>query len=1242
MSAPHQISVRFVGDRVRLTLGGDTREISLADHGRWIIDGVCFENVHLAAAKVVRDDGEPDPLPLVFGEYFLLAPLGKGSFGEVFAAWDPVCRERIAVKVLHRLDAWSLQDFKNEFRRLVIFTEEGLCAPEELVCAGSRSALVMRLIAGREISEVLREAAGERGAIADSSRLRDLIISFVTALAHLHSGGLMHMDLKPGNVLVNADDRVRLLDFGLSRLRREASAGANISGSPLYMAPEQLLRRPPTPAVDLYALGTLLFMALTGVHPFENAMPDRVFARLSESAPPLSKLRPGIPKIWSQIVDGLLEHSPERRLDLSALHRLLGISPPPVVAARTIVGRSRELGVLRDCWRQVCDAVPSLMLITGEPGVGKSELLRSFCDELVGDGAAVVWGSCYESESLPYKTVDVLVEGLVELLDGDPERRLAARSLPGLGRLAQVAPALASVGGMRGEEVDDVGLGSRGEGLAALVSLVAERTPLVLVIDDAQWGDADSADLLAPLLTSPNLRRVMIVFSQRTRVWETSPFGRALESQIAKGLPCALTRLELEALASTEAKSWLRSRLPPEIGEEQVVEALRLAKGRPDLLGAYARLLIEGRGLPGEHKLLERWLADLEGDVRRFVDTVAIAGAPIELSAVIRASGQAAPSRRVLRFLRSRRVLMFDHRGGCRRVSIAHGGMQETLLERVEPESRRVCYSALADVLLATGAREPGRIAHYLHRAGRFARAQELGLRGADEADRAGAFSQVADLLRLVLYTGCSEPGERARVEGRRAEALAAAGRGLEAGEIYLKLAGDTASLVESRELRRRAVEAWLTVGEVERGLRLLGPLLKELRLPKLRRGRRGLPGMVLRLIRLLTGARRLVFSNVEDPRAAERADTCWVGIKGLIFVDAGLAMPLMIDGLVHAAASGSRVRFGRAMGLVAATLGDIPGLRKCTASWLDTIQGWSSQEPYLAATLPLWQSIRAQAQGDLICARQHGLLALERLRAIKDASWERVQAASCAARALRNQGELVACAELSRAQLRSAERRGDRYGQVLFRLVPIQPVIARGGLDEARTALGWISERWLRGSYTVQSFYVMVEHGYADLYEGNPQAAASRWLAGRWAYRRSGAHLVSFSRIERRILEGRIGLALGARHGGLMAVEKIVAKLRGEGTPEALGNSELMDAALAASAGERGRAEAALHRAIDAFDLAGILMVREAACLRLAELGGDVEGARDALAQMRRLGAGEPERWAQVVAPGFAACRSG
>ena len=1242
MPAPDQICVSFVKERVRLTSAGETREVSEAEHLRWVLDGARFEQMRAQAPEVVSEDRGPKPLPLVFGEYYLLAPIGRGCFGEVFAAWDPVCRERVAVKVLHRSDAWSLQDFKNEFRRLVNLHEEGLCAPEELVCADTRAALVMRLIAGREIDSVFAEAGGQRGAIADSERLRGLVVSFATALAHLHSGGLMHMDLKPGNVLVNADDQVLLLDFGLSRLRRQVSAGANISGSPLYMAPEQLLRKAPTPAVDLYALGVLLFTALTGVHPFEGAVPDRVFARLYEPAPSLAKRRPGVEKLWSQIVDGLLEHTPERRLGVSTLLRLLDAERPQVVAARTLVGRSRELEVLHACWEQVCDAVPSLVLVAGEPGVGKSELVRSFCDELRADHA-VVWGPCYESESFPYKTVDVLVEGLVGLIEGDEERRSEVRKLPGIERLAQVAPALAFVSaGVPVAELGDAALGCRGEAFAALVSLVAERTPLCLVIDDAQWGDADSADLLAPLLTSPNLRRVMIVFSHRTRVWEMSPFGRALESQIAKGLPCALTRLELQVLASSEAESWLRSRLPPEIDEQQRAQALSRAKGRPDLLAAYARLLVEGRGVPGEQDLLEHWLADLGSDVRCFVDTVAIAGAPIELSAVIRASGRDAPSRRVLRFLRWRRVLMFDHRGGRRRISIAHSRMQETLLERVGPQSLRACYSDLADVLLFDGAREPARIAHYLHRAGRLAEAEELGRRGAAEAEKAGAFTQVADSLRLVLYTGCSDPEERARVEERRAQALAAAGRGLEAGEIYLQLAGERASPVESRELRRHAVEAWLTGGEVERGLQVLGPLLRELRLPRLRRGRRGFLRAAMLVLRLILGARRLQLSPVEDPRAGERADTCWVGIKGLIFVDTGLAMPLMIDGLVAAAQSGSRLRFGRAMGLVAAMLGDLPGLRGSTADWLDTIETWSPEEPYLAATLPLWRSIRAQAQGDLICAREHGLLALERLAAIKDASWERVQAASCAARALRNQGEFVACAELSRAQLRSAERRGDRYAQALFRLLPIQPVIARGGLGEARTALRWISEHWMRGSYTVQSFYIMVERGYADLYEGNPRAAASRWLAGRWAYRRSGAHLISFSRIERRILEGRIGLALGVRDGGLMAVEKIVAKLRGEGTLEALGNSELMDAALAAGTGESKRAEAALHRAIDAFSAAGILMEREAARFRLAELCGDAEEARDAQAQMRRLGAGSPERWAQVIAPGFAARHSG
>jgi len=1251
---PSEVDVIFHDDRVCLLLDGGLCELSYAEHERWIVDGDALEEVFEAGSSerelvdLAGSSTSAHRLPLAVGEHLLLRPLGRGSFGEVFAAWDPVCGEQVAVKVLRRLDPWSLQAFKNEFRRIVsLAAVDGLVVPEELVEVRGRSALVMRLVGGREIDVALREAAGAQGPLADQDRLRELATELLRTLVALHSSGIIHMDLKPGNIRVDDDGRVCLLDFGLSRLRRRGQPETHFAGSPLYIAPEQLLRQPPTGAVDLYALGIMLYTALTGEHPFQGSR-DPMIARLEEPAPSLMKRRPEAGKLWAKIVAGLLHDRPAQRLGAEELLALLGARPPKSAVRPSLIGRERELAALRAEWRIVCEEVPSLVVLGGEPGVGKTELVRVFGDELATEGsAALVWGACYESETVPYKTVDVLVEGLVDLLLGDAQRLAVARGLPGLARLAQVAPALAVVLSVSPEEenaeeeqergVEPAMTGSRGEGFAALVSLVAERKPLLLVIDDAQWGDADSADLLAPLLTSPTLRRVMIIFTVRAQEWETSPFGRALESQIAKGLPCEFSRREVGRLGAAPARDLLRARAPGAVDEESITTVLGLAAGSPYLLEAYAQLLTEERGIAGVRggDVIGHRLAELSDDERHLIDAIAVTGAPLELSIVLAAAGGKAPSRRTLAKLRAARVLAFDHRGGERRVAIAHGLIREGVLQRIAPEEVRLLHFDLAQALLSRGARDPGRIAHHLYSAGRCAEARALGLRGAEEAERAGAYAQLADLLGLVLEAGREENREREHIKLRRAKALAAAGRGGEAGELYATFVG--ADPFEGRALRRAAVEAWLNVGQVERGLEVFQPLLRELRMPKLRGGVVGFSRLVRGLGKVAVQGGRLRLATQENRREAERADTCWVGVKGLSMVEPVYALNLMIDGLFHAAASGSRLRLGRAMGLLVAFLGDAPGLRRNVPRWLGMIEEWSADEPYLAATLPLWRSFRAHSEGEPRRAREEGERAMGLLGPLQEASWERVQAASCTVRALRNLGEYVACAALSRAQLRKAGRSGDLYAQVLFRLTPLLAVSARGGLREARTACDWIRERWLPDRYTVQTFYVMVERCYCDLYEGDPSAASDRLRRGRWPYLRSGGELISFSRIEWRIIQGRVGLALdGTPARRLMSVAKVIAQLHATKTPEAVGNAELMAAALAARRGDRSAALAALQRAIQAFDSVGIAMEREVARLRSAELLGDEAAVEDALVRIRRLGAREPERWARIVAPGF------
>lgn len=256
----------------------------------------------------------------VVGGYKLLALLGVGGMGLVFKARRVGFKKPLAVKVLHPRRA-------NDEKLARLFVEQAQAAARLFhpnlvnVLAAGRDPLgcyyAMDLVEGPSAARVVSRLGSLR-----PQEAVELLIQTATALAHIHDHGLVHADVKPGNLLLAPDGTAKLGDLALARSAASAPRAADflpdgrecVWGTPAYMSPEVATGQPPTPASDLYSLGATLFHLLAGKPPFTGATTDELLARhLSEPLPDLRELLPGLAPAIPPMVERLMAKRPERR-----------------------------------------------------------------------------------------------------------------------------------------------------------------------------------------------------------------------------------------------------------------------------------------------------------------------------------------------------------------------------------------------------------------------------------------------------------------------------------------------------------------------------------------------------------------------------------------------------------------------------------------------------------------------------------------------------------------------------------------------------------------------------------------------------------------------------------------------------------------------------------------------------------------------------------------------------------------
>ncbi|MBN1994788.1 MAG: protein kinase [Anaerolineae bacterium] len=260
-------------------------------------------------------------LPVVFNDrYQLVKKIGEGGLAEVYQAQDMSLGRMVAVKVLrpqYTRDPGFLVNFHREAQNAARLSDSYIVAVYDFGQAKSRPYIVMEWVAGSD----LRTAIAEQGAIPVNQAVT-YAIQICSAVGAAHRAGIVHGDLKPGNILLTPTNQAKVTDFGLARALGESTMeeGEVVWGTPAYFAPEQASGDRALPATDVYAIGIILYEMLTGRVPFVG-VDDQDVARkqIYEAHIPVDRLDPIIPEPLARIVDAAMAKNPNERF-LTADH----------------------------------------------------------------------------------------------------------------------------------------------------------------------------------------------------------------------------------------------------------------------------------------------------------------------------------------------------------------------------------------------------------------------------------------------------------------------------------------------------------------------------------------------------------------------------------------------------------------------------------------------------------------------------------------------------------------------------------------------------------------------------------------------------------------------------------------------------------------------------------------------------------------------------------------------------------
>jgi len=1241
--------------------------------------------------------------------YRVLGRLGEGGQGWVYRVFDAKREMELALKRVKRLGGQGLYELKREYRirqgihhpGLVRLVDLHVPPPED---PDDNAFFTMEIVVGTDFLRWLwkgtsrpqefRPTQVPQGPTTDPSdgleptesdplgagspmptgpdaegfeaRLRSGFGQLVEALDALHRQGVHHRDVKPANTFVTDEDRVVLVDFGLSSRipswERPERHGLRPAGTVDYMAPEQARNHPPTPAVDLYAVGAMLFQALTGRLPFRGTPKHILEWKQQNDAPHPLSLSPEVPRDLAELARDLLERDPQRRPRAEeVLDRLSGhtqsfgefgpddetgevnvtlplIQPPGRVA---FVGRGGEIATMRRAWERAATTERlQVVHVVGESGIGKTATVGEFLTWVRRDQKALVFqGRCRLHESVPYKALDAVVDGVgarlarvrPDAVDALlPEHRWElTRIFPVLGRLKSFADVRAP-----DHEPEPAVVRERGvRALRILLERLSRIRPFVAWIDDLQWTDRDSLDVLKELVRGAEAPQAVLVLSYRAedRDGEALRAVRALDGLRVEDEH--VHEVHLGALADAEllelAGSVLDAHQPD--FSKRAEEIIRDCGGSPFFAGQlalHASAAAEDGSEISLGNVVLRRIESLPPTPRKLLDFVSVLGRTTSEEFVLQAAGASAGDELLLAELADSRLLRRTSSGAGAAVAPYHDKLTESVLGALAANDRRSIHRSIAESLEGRPTLDLESLYRHWRGADDRGKAGGYAAQAGDRAAETLAFDRASVLYERALDL-LGDDVDRASLLRKLADALANRGRGEEAGRRYEEAAvaaGEGgAPRLEVLRVRRWAAEQYLQAGAYERGMEIFRAVLGEL---KVRVPRRPLLVSVFgRLWAALRGLRHRDLSEADvQEETRHRLDALWGAGTRLAPINHGLADSLGVLYLLEAMRGGDRLRVARGILNESVWNAGIGGPMLVRRYWKLMARGRAlaatSNEPYDRGFVMHTEGLAAWHRGDWARSAR---LCNECTRIFRDATtgtawevdWTRLYALS----ARMYLGDVEGVARDLEATHEGALARGDVLAANNFRLGVAS--IARlliGDVDAALDLAERARRTWPTGTYHSQRYQYVLFMTQAALFRGRPWEAWSL-IDEAWP-RLKAAHFLDLEvpRVELAHLRGRAALAAAAsptREAGagrpgkarlLRSAASAARTVAGSSTPPAAPLASLLRASIAKIKGRPAAGvDHALAEAEVGFEAASMALYREVtAAVRVARRTGE------------------------------------
>ncbi len=814
-SIVHEASQRDAATRRAWLEGACHGDPALLAEATALLSDAPVDTRAVMPAELRRVAGPADlPAGATLGRYRIRGEIGRGGMGVVYEAEDVTTGRVVAVKVIlpHLLALPSMRErFGREARLGAVVAHDNVVRTLDLgearVGDHSLHYLVMERVHGRTLRRLLEEL----GTVPEAL-LREIAVQAARGLAALHAVGVVHRDVKPENILLADDRRVRIMDLGVAKVAGGSSGAltqeGQFIGSFRYASPEQCEGREIGPSADLYALGVVLYELAVGRAPFEGDDAVTLLRAHVEVRPaPVAERNPRVSDFLSDVIETLLEKRPERRFrtarDLETVlaegeaggwwrsRRRSRSSPrsrPADGPATPLIGRDAERKALFDAWRSARRSEGRVALVFGDAGIGKTRLLRELVDAVSGEDARIL-----RSDVGPIGDSSALREPVLAALPtGEPEAELGRRlDLP-----APLATAFLAF--LRGrpapEGVERLAPGVA-EGLLARLALsFADDAPLLWVVDDVHFADAETRRALLYVARALAGRRALLVVSAQPTV--DAAFAAALgllpsfaRIDVERLSDDEIVRLSTQLVGGTTIGARLGRTLAPRVDGVPfyLVEMVRELERRGHLVRDASGALREGAALAtfdvpsALRDLLRSRLSGLSLEERAVLDAAAVEGYEFDPAVVARVRGLARlDTLEILGRLERRDGLVHS---AARKARFESHLLHEVVYEDLPAALRSETHARIADALEqspppgATPGELAALVAPHRIRGPEPERALASVTEAVAELERAGRPEAAVDLARRALALDATKGQARVALLSKLTDALTTLGR---------------------------------------------------------------------------------------------------------------------------------------------------------------------------------------------------------------------------------------------------------------------------------------------------------------------------------------------------------------------------------------------------------------------------------------------------------------------------------